>query len=168
MQRAGFCDFRAVLTGCLQSLRVYETKQVLENPDAPPLNQFKDSVNSFQWKVAAFSYTSEYVVGGAYAAVRMPLWVCRCVGVLITWFLARCHCGVAFCLLRTRVEWCPGSAERAEHKIYIWDRENGSIVKTLEGQKEGILHLAVRAQLRECSAALAETRCSHERNLLML
>jgi len=37
-----------------------------------------------------------------------------------------------------------GSAERAEHKIYIWDRERGQLVKTLEGQKDGILHLAVR------------------------
>jgi COMPASS component SWD1 len=34
-----------------------------------------------------------------------------------------------------------GSADKAEHHIYIWDRENGNLVKSIEGPKEGILDL---------------------------
>ena len=34
-----------------------------------------------------------------------------------------------------------GSADKAEHHIYIWDRDNGLLVKNIEGPKEGILDL---------------------------
>jgi len=34
-----------------------------------------------------------------------------------------------------------GSADKAEHHIYIWDRESGHMVKMIEGPKEGILDL---------------------------
>jgi COMPASS component SWD1 len=34
-----------------------------------------------------------------------------------------------------------GSADKAEHHIYIWDREHGNLVKSIEGPKEGILDL---------------------------
>eukprot|EP01102_Stenamoeba_stenopodia_P009027 TRINITY_DN2648_c0_g1_i3.p1 TRINITY_DN2648_c0_g1~~TRINITY_DN2648_c0_g1_i3.p1 ORF type:complete len:332 (-),score=70.77 TRINITY_DN2648_c0_g1_i3:41-1036(-) len=35
-----------------------------------------------------------------------------------------------------------GSAQKAEHNIYIWNRSDGQLVKILEGPKEGILDLA--------------------------
>jgi COMPASS component SWD1 len=34
-----------------------------------------------------------------------------------------------------------GSADKAEHHIYIWDTERGSLLKNIEGPKEGILDL---------------------------
>lgn len=37
-----------------------------------------------------------------------------------------------------------GSAQKAEHNIYIWNRAFGRLVKILEGPKEGILDLVVR------------------------
>jgi COMPASS component SWD1 len=36
-----------------------------------------------------------------------------------------------------------GSSERAEHNIYLWNLEFGSIAKTLEGPKEGVMHVCV-------------------------
>lgn len=38
-----------------------------------------------------------------------------------------------------------GSAQKAEHNIYIWNRAFGRLVKILEGPKEGILDLVVRS-----------------------
>jgi COMPASS component SWD1 len=37
-----------------------------------------------------------------------------------------------------------GSAQKHEHKIYIWSRQFGQLIKILEGPKEGILDLVVR------------------------
>lgn len=32
-----------------------------------------------------------------------------------------------------------GSAQEAQHHIYVWDREKGTLVRMLEGPKEGLL-----------------------------
>ena len=37
-----------------------------------------------------------------------------------------------------------GSAQKAEHNIYIWNRTYGQLLKILEGPKEGIMDLMVR------------------------
>lgn len=37
-----------------------------------------------------------------------------------------------------------GSAQKSQHHIYIWNREVGQLIKTLEGPKEGIMDLVVR------------------------
>lgn len=39
----------------------------------------------------------------------------------------------------------PGSAQKAEHNIYIWNRAFGRLVKILEGPKEGIMDLVVKS-----------------------
>src|SRR4051812_6922351 len=36
-----------------------------------------------------------------------------------------------------------GSAQKSQHNIYIWNREEGQLIKTLEGPKEGIMDLVV-------------------------
>jgi COMPASS component SWD1 len=44
-----------------------------------------------------------------------------------------------------------GSAHKAEHNIYIWDKNMGNLVKILEGPKEPLDDLTVSS----CSIALA-------------
>jgi len=39
-----------------------------------------------------------------------------------------------------------GSAQEKQHNIYIWNRESGQLIKTLEGPKEGIMDLTVYTQ----------------------
>ena len=49
-----------------------------------------------------------------------------------------------------------GSVEKAEHKIYIWNRPDASFVKTLEGPKDGILSLSWhprRSKIVSCSTS---------------
>jgi COMPASS component SWD1 len=49
-----------------------------------------------------------------------------------------------------------GSAQKAEHNIYIWNRDNGRLVKILEGPKEGIMDLLwhpVRPIIASCSTS---------------
>eukprot|EP01098_Paradermamoeba_levis_P009978 TRINITY_DN4183_c0_g1_i1.p1 TRINITY_DN4183_c0_g1~~TRINITY_DN4183_c0_g1_i1.p1 ORF type:complete len:117 (-),score=11.08 TRINITY_DN4183_c0_g1_i1:38-388(-) len=47
------------------------------------------------------------------------------------------------------------SAQSAEHKIYIWNREFSGLVKILEGPKDGIMDLQwhpIRSVMVSCSA----------------
>eukprot|EP01097_Dermamoeba_algensis_P002717 TRINITY_DN2070_c0_g5_i1.p1 TRINITY_DN2070_c0_g5~~TRINITY_DN2070_c0_g5_i1.p1 ORF type:complete len:427 (-),score=64.60 TRINITY_DN2070_c0_g5_i1:13-1242(-) len=48
------------------------------------------------------------------------------------------------------------SSQSAEHKIYLWNREYGGLIKILEGPKEGIMDLMwhpIRSVLITCSSA---------------
>lgn len=40
------------------------------------------------------------------------------------------------------------SMDDSKHNLYIWNREEGPLLKTLEGPKEGVLDLVVSTFLR--------------------
>lgn len=42
-----------------------------------------------------------------------------------------------------------GSGHKAEHNIYIWDRQEGNLIKILEGPKEPLDDLAVRKKKKK-------------------
>lgn len=43
--------------------------------------------------------------------------------------------------------YCIGSAHKAEHNVYIWDLQRGSLVKMVEGPKETVEDVCVSNKL---------------------
>lgn len=61
-----------------------------------------------------------------------------------------------WCLRIGIVNFCAsiGSAHKAEHNIYIWDKNMGNLVKILEGPKEPLDDLTVWPQFPSCLETL--------------
>jgi len=86
--------------------------------------EFQDVVNKMQWKQCYFSCDSDYIIGGIYF--------------VFFYFeeLENPH--------DLQYDQKKGSAQKAEHNIYIWNRTYGQLLKILEGPKEGIMDLMVK------------------------
>jgi COMPASS component SWD1 len=82
------------------------------------MHKFLDSVDQSRWTNCCFSVDSEYLIGGQF---KLKL---------------------ALGLLTEDIKL--GSAAKHLHKIYIWEKTTGALVKMLEGPKEGLVDVAVR------------------------
>jgi COMPASS component SWD1 len=119
---------KIVVNGNDRVLRVFSLEEedngsfILE-----PGNKFQDLVNRIQWKQCHFSPNGDYVVGGGVPVFKV--------------------CSVVHIHTQCRTNLL-GSGSPATHNIYIWDSENGSFVKMLEGPREDLYDFAVSISIK--------------------